>query len=583
MNLRTPPPLTNSELRELERIDQGFAGLVGAREDLSSVVHIYRTAHEWGIIDTPEPNHVTHDEVAHFCVQLHDADASFFFAKVMLGYDLLEDQPHRNEVAPFLTDPHPRKALYVPRGAYKTTYAGIGENVRRLVADPAHRRILYSMVTLGKAIGVSAEARGKLESPAITHFFGPQRGSVWGDSFIVAGAGKRKDLSWMLTSPDSSAVGQHVTDLTIDDLYDLDGHLTPSWLYRAQQHIRLLWPIVDEEGATTTAIMTRWHQFDAFYVIEELNKALPESRKFKFMVRRSDWTDAEGNFHSWFPRKYTPDHLVDQLAALQLDQFEKQFHMVVRPGVDVAFDMEYDDPWEELPAVARMVISGDPNNSKKHERDLTAVNLQLMDPQEVRYLVDGELDRCNVPSKRVGLVVRIVERHPKFLLGGQVNWEGYGFQSGDLEPMKKALLKLHAKLVREGVISGPFGVRFVSIDQSNNDGAKYDRIGNMEPTWSAGGLRLPKSGKVVRYSEALSQQVDIGDFTREAMKVFPGLMAHTGQTDWLDSLQMGGVDVRPPLVEQSAKPIDRYEDPLAAGNERPSDPIARRMTTLIQG
>ena len=119
------------------------------------------------------------------CEALKAVDDLFFLCKTVLGYSLLEEQPHR-EICKFIETWDKRKKLtLLPRGSSKTTIGTIAYSIQQILQDP-NIRILIASETVGQSIKFLSEIKGHFEGDKFQSYYGNwQKEKGWKDNEIT--------------------------------------------------------------------------------------------------------------------------------------------------------------------------------------------------------------------------------------------------------------------------------------------------------------------------------------------------------------------------------------------------------------
>lgn len=547
--------------RELDLIAKDLISVDSSRETRIAVAGIYQAAHEFGIIDEPDPTDEHKDAIAEFCLQ-ESGDGLFFLAQQICGFTYIPEVPHRTEVCPFLVEPRRRKMLYVPRGGLKTTIGGISRNVQKILRDPAYMSIGYGMVTKELADSVGAHITGILEGSAVSHFYGNQKGSPWsGGEFNVAARGKNMHRTFKTSSPESSLISKHPVHMTIDDLYD-EKHRNAAWLQTVEEFLKHLWPIVDHPDGTMDIIMTRWSRWDCWNFFEEKDTNKSLYLQFLRLLRQDGRYDELGNWHPWWPEKFTEDFAKEQLDMLGRYNYHLQYKNEALIEGGQIFDENDFEIYTTLPKVGSWVMGCDPANSKKKDSAYSAFVLSLIDTEARNNLVDFEMGKFSSAYERALHVVKLMKRHPSTFGGIQINYEDYGAQIGDLDEIKKQLRIAHEEMRTEAAKSGAvlpdLNVKYLPINQENNPGSKPERISRMHGPSKSKTFRLPEAGTVVHHVDD-DREIDMTHFAKQIVRMYDDLRHGSGEWDFADAWQITTVGVRPPVVQTDKPRKDPYE------------------------
>ena len=590
--------ITDTRQREFEAMVRTLDRAIGNREAVLQVAPVYQAAFELGIIPEPDPGQDYRHAIARYALS-RDPHAFLFFARHIAGYNWIPDEPHL-ELAGILMHPYWRKVVYVPRGGLKTTMGGIIQSARDILDDPAGESIEYGMINKLKSGAVGGELMGLFEKPALIHFFGDHHGRPWSpDAFNLDERGRSKDHSFMAASIDAPLVGKHPRRARLDDLYDIQ-HRHPAHLEAAWGFFQGIFQEADRADSGFEVYMTRWHTFDVFHSILELNDQAPPERKFLFFVRAdgrySNEPDQDIGFikngvyyerrpdpdpvtaedepvtwRSWWPEKFSEGFAQEQRRALGNIYYNLQYKNRALDEGTARFKLEWFPTWTELPPVARVVLAMDPAYAVNQDSDFTAIMLALLTPEGKYYLVDGDLEKYSGTVERARAIGRILLRWPQFFLHGAAGIEGYGDIDSEMNAVKAEIVRLWETRIRSALAAQrplqnfqrrplTLGVRYTKINQSNNPGNKEDRIGSIDCLAESGGILLPPAGHRI-ITQADGNIHDLRDLLVRLFQYFPELPPGAGLWDLGDACQMLTRIARPPAIEITQAAVDRYQIP----------------------
>jgi hypothetical protein len=209
------------------------------------------------------------------------------FTREVLGYDLLQENPHRRWCGQ--AGQHYRRALYLkPRATYKSTIYTISDTIWRLLENP-NLRILIANATLDQAQQFLQEIAGhykRNERLRELHFalhgcepLGQGRST---SERLTLDSRKtiRKEPSIATIGALGNIVSSHYDIIKVDDLCNLDDRESAAIRERKKRWYENLIAILEPAGELQV-VGTRWADQDCYdHIINHVNPKLPDNEKY---------------------------------------------------------------------------------------------------------------------------------------------------------------------------------------------------------------------------------------------------------------------------------------------------------------
>lgn len=243
----------------------------------------------------------------------------FYFAKFILGYKDVVEQPHRG-MCDDLQNPNVFFKLNLePRGSFKTTLT-VAYVIQKIVKNP-NIRVMIDCEDLGLAKKILGEIKQHFEKNQefITLYGDFVVGSdKWDQSEIVVNKRNKiglKDPTINTSSLEVNRVGAHIDLLIEDDLHSLLNTQSPERIATVIEHTKNNSSILDP-GGERIVNGTRWAVMEYYGVIIEQEKARRKAGKKKWHVRMKDAEKSGPKGELYFPTRLTQDFLDDKKIEL---------------------------------------------------------------------------------------------------------------------------------------------------------------------------------------------------------------------------------------------------------------------------
>lgn len=307
-------------------------------------------------------------------------DDLYYLAKNILGYTLVDEQPHE-EVCRFIqTWGRRKKMLLLPRGSLKTSIATISYSVQQILQNP-DIRILIASETLNQAQKFLSEIKGHFESEKFRYYYGDLRKDVgWKEGEITVNSRKanKKEPTISTAGIDVTRTGMHYSLIIVDDPHSQKNITNSEQIEQVKNWYRLLLSMLEPDGHILL-IGTRWDFHDLYSTIE---KEL--SGEYDIMIR-----SAIENGQLFYPKRLTAEFLKEQRKEQGEYIFSAQYLLNPTPSalqVFKEFDIKF---YDEIPDNLAVFMACDPSltEDEKVKGDSTAIVVVGIDPNNNWYIL----------------------------------------------------------------------------------------------------------------------------------------------------------------------------------------------------
>ena len=327
----------------------------------------------------------------------------FYWAKEILGFSEIEENPHRewaNWWLEFMASPRQFQGLIIPRGHFKTSFFTISQSLKMVLDDP-NQRILLVNAKLENAKTFLSIIKNFLTSNEVIHFlYGnvAAEADKWTETAIRL---PRTNVKIKEPTIDTIGVGadvtsQHYDFIFYDDVVNPDNVSTSDQRRKVKdwwkQSLSLLDPPQRDKNKITKGLVigNRYH-FDDLYgwLLEEFPKEIP------FLIRSCYLEDGS----PYFPNIFSAEVLKD----LRKKQGSTMFsHLYLnKPVADegAPFDPTEIQWWEreeELPFRANRYMAVDAAFSLAESADFCAIVVVDVDVQGKLWVVEARQGKWGV-------------------------------------------------------------------------------------------------------------------------------------------------------------------------------------------
>jgi len=364
----------------------------------------------------------------------------YTFTKYIMGYDLLEIQPHK-EVCDFITkepdllawlhmtraerveraqkEGNIKKLLMLPRGVFKSTIATVSFpiwaqwhdiNLRILIDNESFKNSKKFLSEIKAAI----ENNERLKSVCIDDegefILAPNReisGGWTEDSIIYKNRTIRaKEPSIFCSGVETAATGMHPDIIIMDDLVSERNVTTADQIEKVKQHYRFAYSLL-EPGGLLIIIGTRYHMDDMY------NDILKDP-SFKTMVRPAIMPNGE----PFFPSRLGKKRLEELKQSQGTYIFNSQYMLNPLSSENAVFKPEHIKFYteKELPNKVYNFITIDLAISQKETADYTVVCASSVDSEGNIYIREYTRERLT-PPETINVIFEYCKKYKPLKVG----------------------------------------------------------------------------------------------------------------------------------------------------------------------
>jgi hypothetical protein len=434
-------------------------------------------------------------------------DSLFYLARFILGYELMQEQPHL-EVCQFLESivkTHKRGLDLEPRGSFKTTQASQALPIWLILNDPNIRILLTSAVLQNSMDNLGVIARQLEGNEKLRYLFGDYVGKHWNSEEITVSKRNRPNLkepTVRCASVDRIQVGPHYDVIIPDDLVSENNSTTEEGRRKVKDHFRLLFSLL-EPGGVMIVEGTRWHYDDLYGLI------IDEYPDFVKRIKCAGGINCTTHKAPlYFPQRLSDEELAKIRKIQTRDIYSCQYENDPAPeDADAAFQASLFKRFTKLPENRLGFIAIDPGGEKKGS-DEWAMMSSYCDDENRRYLDALRRGHWRVDQAwdEFFLLAAIVKPHA-------VGLETTGGQ-------KYLLESLYAEMRRRNKF-----YNVVALPHAAE--SKQDRIkGTLQPLYKAGAIfhsseMGPLEDQLRRFPKGKDDVADVASMTQE-ITIIPG-------------------------------------------------------------
>lgn len=419
----------------------------------------------------PTPDQLA--QIKHYC-----QTSLYFLCDQFLGYKDWQLNGVHDDLEKMLRRPARKKALLLPRGHLKTSFATIAFPIQQIVKNP-NVRILIANGVWDIARTFLSEIKSQLESSQLKYLFGDFVSARWNaDEIIVKQRTKPlKEPTVMTTGVEAETTGGHYDIIILDDLTGLQNSQTPEQRAKTKRFRRSMINLL-EPGGLLIEIGTRWHLDDTFSEIFEkerryydiMIKQIVENGKLifpkhfakKFDPLRKDWTPVDDPL--------CMDYIEHLKASMPLDEYSAQYLNQPFSSENQLFKPEYFKYWNERPKGLFIGMACDLAISEARSADETAIVVCGMDSEWKLYVLDYLKGHWK-PSEVVENVFSMQSKWKPNVVGMETN----GFQRTLKLSTEEEMRKRRTYFPIEEIRTGP-------------ERSKAERIKTLEPFYRDGNV-----------------------------------------------------------------------------------------------
>lgn len=450
-------------------------------------------------------------------------DDFYIFAKYVCGWELMEEQPHK-EMAEFLTlgldktsqlalnfSPPVtteavkemsgclKKLLMVPRGTFKTTMAGNAFPLWLLWHNP-NLRILIDSETLSQSKAILAGIKDMIENNKMLRLIctdengdfvlepNKKIAGGWTDDQVILKRRNKtglKEPSIFCTGVDNAKTGSHPDVIIMDDMVSERNVTTDAQIQKVKDHYRYSVSLL-EPGGLQVVIGTRYHMADLY-------GELLESDLFDKYVRPAILPNGELFFPSRLDHKTLEEKKKEQGSYI----FSSQYMLNPIDDSNAMFKKANIQYYDKLPPLIERYILIDLAISEKETADYTVILTAGIDKDKRIYVI--EYDRAHYkPREIIDGIFNMYERHRRH------NVRAVGIET--VAYQKAMLYFIKDEMRRRGI--------YMPLKELKADRDKIRRIGALQPLFENGDVFIKREHRELEHELLefpFSQHDDIVD------------------------------------------------------------------------
>ena len=365
------------------------------------------------------------------------------FTKHVMGYDLLEEQPHA-EVCSFFTEKpdihewlrmsrsernkkaqvegNVKKLIMLPRGSFKSTISTISLPVWLLRHDQ-NLRIMIDNESFKNSKKFLSEIKAQLKNNTLLQQVATDEngeyllepdyklpGGYTEDSVILKNRTiPAKEPSIFCSGVDTAATGMHPDVIIMDDLVSERNVTTEDQINKVRQHYRFAYSLL-EPGGILIVIGTRYH-------LNDMYSDIIEDDTFNVIVRPA--INADGSY--FFPERLGELRLAELKKSQGVYIFNSQYMLNPLSSENAIFKPEWIKYYKEeaLPKRLNTFITVDLAISQKETADYTVVMVASVDEDSNIYIREYSRERYT-PQETADVIFKFVNKYKPLKVGVEV-------------------------------------------------------------------------------------------------------------------------------------------------------------------
>ena len=348
-------------------------------------------------------------------------ESLYFFDKYILGYNLMELQPHEG-LCSFVSNPqYDHQLILEPRGCFKTSCITIGYTIWRIIKNP-NIRVLIDSEDLSIAKTFLREIKAHFEfNEELRKLYGDFVGDKWTEAEIIVKKRTKKHLKEPTVSTsgvETTRVSQHYDLILRDDLHSQQNIATPEQIEKVKQHVQLSLSLLEPEGQEIT-IGTRWHFNDVYSDIlekEEARKKTGLASRYHIRIHKAIYDDGGLHFPTRLNREFLDNQRFEQGSYVFSCQYQNE-------PVDQA-SAKFRKSWfqyygDKRPQDLIITSTLDPAISEKDSACYTTIVTVGTDYEGNIYILDLYRDRVN-PKKVIDAIFRVYDQWKPIRFGIEI-------------------------------------------------------------------------------------------------------------------------------------------------------------------
>lgn len=345
----------------------------------------------------------------------------FAFSRAVLGYDRMQETPHR-ELCEFLQRDKKKKLILMPRGMFKTSLCSIAYPLWRLTKDPNLRILIVSEVHT-RATRILREIKGHLaQSTRYTLIFGDKKsGEVWKEDEVLLKGRTRNVKEGSITAAglDTLGAGPHYDIIIVDDPQSNLNTGTKDQIDKVWDQFLLMLSLLEPNGELFV-VMTRWHKGDV------AGRIIRDQRSdYDIIIKEAYRRDEKGDLteEPLCPEVLSKKFLSETRRAQGPYIFSGQYLNNPVPADEAKFMPGWIRFYKKAPQLLRVTMTVDPASRQRKDSDYTVMLVQGMDVHRRRYVLDIVRDRMS-PKQTIETLFAMMDKWNPVRIG----FEAVGFQ-----------------------------------------------------------------------------------------------------------------------------------------------------------
>jgi len=356
-------------------------------------------------------------------IRRHAWNDFFFFSKMVLGKDLMEEMPHKElcdfimyglekstqlgldsdsfiKFSPMISTEYVKtqatgilkKLIMLPRGAFKSTVATICLPIW-LLWHNRNLRVLIDSETFSNAKLYLAAIKSEIESNEMLKLIcvdnsgkylldcDKKHTGSWKEEQIILKYRTKlgmKEPSIFCAGVDNARTGMHPDVIIYDDIVSERNVNTEDQIEKTKNHYKLSLSLL-EPGGLLLVIGTRYHMGDLY-------GSLMESDSFDTLHRPAE--NKQGVLY--FPTRLTKEFLASQRKDQGAYIFNSQYMLQPLNDSSSVFHPDIINKYDKAPNFTDVYIIFDPANSAKKKDDPSAIVVIGIDHKKDAFVIDYE-------------------------------------------------------------------------------------------------------------------------------------------------------------------------------------------------
>ena len=456
----------------------------------------------------------------------------YHFTKFVLGYDLLENKPHKEVCDFFINDPNLlewlkmsraeraaksqehgniKKLIMLPRGCFKSTIATIAlpiwlqwhdVNLRIMIDNESYKNSKKFLAEIKTQIRNNNLLNNLLVNEKGDYLLEPDYkipGGYTEDSIIFKNRTvPAKEPSIFCSGVDTAATGMHPDVIIMDDLVSERNVTTEDQINKVRQHYRFAYSLL-EPGGLLIVIGTRYH-------LNDMYQDILEDDTFNTMHKPA--ISDEGDY--FFPSRLGEKRLEELKKSQGIYIFNSQYMLNPISDENAVFNPEWFKYYteKEIPKNLYTFITIDLAISQRETADYTVICVSSVDSDSNIYIREYLKGRFTPPDT-INHIFKLCEKYKPLKVG----IETVAFQ-------KSMIYFIKDEMRRRG--------NFIPLLELKADSDKVRRAIGLQP-WVQNGAFFIKESMGDLYQEMIEFPLGRHDDMVDAVSYIPQIMRKPGK------------------------------------------------------